>query len=52
MRVYVEYPKYCCPYCGKPVGYLGRAIAWLVGTSWHDCDNSNIRFGEPPNADN
>lgn len=31
-------PAWCCPYCGKPVGYLGRAWAWIVGVGIHGCD--------------
>lgn len=31
-------PAWCCPYCGEPVGYLGRAWAWLFGTRVHGCD--------------
>lgn len=33
-------PTWICPYCGKPVGYLGRAWAWLVGVRVHGCDFS------------
>lgn len=35
-----DVPEWCCPYCGKPVGYLGRFWAWLVGVGIHDCDFS------------
>lgn len=35
-------PNYCCPYCTKPVGYLGRGLAWLFGTKIHRCDFSNV----------
>ena len=31
-----------CPYCGKPVGWLGRLNAWIFGRSFHGCDNSNV----------
>lgn len=41
MRFKRQYPSWCCRYCGKPVGWIGRAIAWLVGTGFHDCDFSN-----------
>lgn len=35
-------PSDCCPYCGAPVGYLGRLFAWLLGTRFHGCDFSNV----------
>lgn len=31
-------PNYCCPYCGKEVGYLGNWLAKLFGTQLHGCD--------------
>ena len=37
-----QVPAHCCPYCKKEVGYLGRALAWLFGTSFHGCDFSNV----------
>ncbi|MGK9084983.1 hypothetical protein KXR64_16465 [Brucella intermedia] len=44
-----QVPAHCCPYCKKEVGYLGRALAWLFGTSFHGCDQSNVRVvNEPP----
>lgn len=39
-------PCHCCPYCLKPVGYLGRLFAWLFGTKIHYCTSSNVL---PPN---
>ncbi len=36
-------PAWCCPYCGKPVGYLGRALAKVFGTSFHGCDGSLVK---------
>lgn len=44
MDVYTNYPKYCCPACGKPVGYLGRVLAYIMGYGWHDCDFRNVRL--------
>jgi hypothetical protein len=38
-----QVPAHCCPYCKKEVGYLGRAIAWLLGTRFHGCDFSNVK---------
>jgi hypothetical protein len=31
-----------CWYCGKPVGLVGRVLAWLFGTRTHRCDFGNI----------
>lgn len=35
-----DLPGWCCPHCGKPVGYLGRFWAALVGVGIHGCDLS------------
>lgn len=53
MRFARQYPGWCCPYCGKPVGYVGRALAWFFGTRIHDCDGSNAfpDYPEPTNED-
>lgn len=49
IRLKEPVPAHCCPYCKKEVGYLGRALAWLLGTSFHGCDQSNVRVvNEPP----
>lgn len=32
-----------CWYCGEWVGLIGRGIAWLVGTGFHNCDFRNVR---------
>jgi hypothetical protein len=45
MKYIRQYPRYCCPYCGAPVGYLGRLFAWLFGVGFHGCDFSNVRQG-------
>jgi hypothetical protein len=37
----------CCPYCNKPVGYIGRALAWVFGTRIHGCDFSNTDTPKP-----
>lgn len=31
-----------CPYCLKPVGYVGRFYAWLFGAGIHQCDFLNV----------
>ena len=31
-----------CPYCLRPVGYLGRAAAHVFGTGIHGCDFLNV----------
>lgn len=31
-------PAWCCPECDKPVGYVGRVMAWLLGNGSHGCD--------------
>jgi len=38
-----KYKSYCCPYCGKVVGYIGRILAYLFGTKIHRCNCSNIK---------
>jgi len=38
-----EYPSHCCPYCGKEVGWVGRALAVVFGTRFHGCDFSNVK---------
>lgn len=35
-------PSHCCPYCLKPVGYLGNFFASIVGTGLHRCDFLNV----------
>lgn len=40
-----QVPGWCCPYCAKPVCYIGVFAARLVGAALHDCDFSNV---EPP----
>lgn len=41
-----KYKKYCCPYCGKVVGYTGRILAYLFGTRIHRCTFSNVKTQE------
>lgn len=36
-----------CPYCLKPVGYIGRLLAWLLGTGFHGCNFSNVDRDAP-----
>lgn len=36
-------PGWCCPYCGKPVGYLGCLLAKIMGVRIHGCDFSVYR---------
>jgi len=36
-------PSWCCPYCGKSVGWIGRALAWFLGTRIHDCDHNLVK---------
>lgn len=36
-----------CPYCRKPVGYVGRAFAWLLGAQFHGCNFSNVQDPTP-----
>lgn len=43
MRLKRTYPSWCCPYCGRAVGWIGRAIAWLLGVDTHGCDFSNVK---------
>ena len=31
-----------CWYCACHVGLLGRGLAWLFGTGFHDCDFNNV----------
>lgn len=50
LKLKLEYPAWCCPYCGAQVGYIGRFIAWLVGTGFHGCDFSNVEHLDPPHA--
>lgn len=38
-----QVPKWCCPYCGEQVGYMGNWLALLFGTSLHGCTFSNVR---------
>jgi hypothetical protein len=38
-----KYKSYCCPYCGKVVGYTGRILAYLFGTRIHRCNFSNVK---------
>ena len=38
-----DFQPWECPLCGKPVGYLGRGIASLVGVGFHGCDFSNVK---------
>jgi hypothetical protein len=42
LPLYQQYASWQCPYCGKGVGYIGRALAWFFGTRIHGCDFSNI----------
>lgn len=42
MKLKHNHPGYCCPYCLKPVGYVGRFFAWFFGTRFHNCDFSNV----------
>jgi hypothetical protein len=37
-----EVPGHLCPYCLKPVGYLGRFFSWLFGAGIHKCDFLNV----------
>ena len=46
MRQVYETEAWRCWYCRRPVGYIGRAIAWLVGVGHHGCDFSNIHNEE------
>ena len=34
-----RYPNHCCPQCGEPIGWLGRAMEWALGwlTGRHEC---------------
>lgn len=32
-----------CPYCLRPVGYLGRFFAWALGVGFHGCDLRNVQ---------
>lgn len=41
MRLVHRYQSWRCPFCGKSVGWIGRAFAWLFGTQIHGCDFSN-----------
>ncbi len=36
-------PGWRCPYCGKPVGYMGNWLAVLFGARFHGCTFSNVR---------
>lgn len=39
----IKTPAYWqCPYCLKPVGLLGRGLAWFFGTRFHGCDFHNL----------
>ncbi len=40
-------PGWCCPYCGEPVGYLGRFWAYLVGVGIHGCDFKLLKTAPP-----
>lgn len=31
-------PKWCCPFCGTDVGYLGNWLAKWFGTQIHNCE--------------
>ena len=42
MNLKKQYPTYCCPYCGKEVGYIGRLFAWFFGTRIHHCSFENV----------
>lgn len=44
MKLKLKYPQpaYCCPYCTKPVGLLGRGLAKVFGAGMHQCDFSNV----------
>lgn len=48
LRFRVSYPKWCCPYCGEPVGYVGNWLAWLLGTRFHGCTMSNVKGPREP----
>ncbi|SCB30772.1 hypothetical protein [Rhizobium lusitanum] len=37
-----EAPAHCCPYCLKPVGYIGRGLSLLFGAKIHKCDFLNV----------
>ena len=41
-----KYHSSNCPYCGKPVGWLGRLNAWIFGRGFHGCDDSNVLTDE------
>lgn len=34
--------SYECPYCLKPVGYIGNKLALLFGTQIHNCNFKNV----------
>lgn len=37
-----DMPAHYCPFCKKPVGYVGRVLAWFFGTKIHGCDFTNV----------
>ncbi len=33
----IIYEKWRCPFCGEPIGYIGRVCLYLFGTGYHEC---------------
>lgn len=33
-------PKWMCPWCEEPYGYLGRFYHWLLGELYHKCKDN------------